>query len=199
MLRVTRFARCDKIVVGVTHRSGARSALRWAIRAALPNDALVVAVTAFNVPFPVLTMFGWAYFNSGDAEAAARFMQGNVLEDELSGVRSSLRLRRLVVPDDPVQALVAAATDADLLVVGRQTRRIRCVVAPSVSKSCANQADCPVVIVRDDARASSAVPFTLDRLESPAYAAGPQATMEGAARNEIHHVRRHARFERRRR
>jgi nucleotide-binding universal stress UspA family protein len=198
MLRVPRFARCDKIVVGVTPDSGARNALRWGIRAALVNDALLVAVTAFEVPPAVLTMFGWACFDSRDAKAAAEFMQHNVLDDELLTALSPARIRRSVIQGDPVRVLVAAATDADLLVVGRQAHRSRAIAKPSISKRCANRAVCPVVIVREDLSESHVVGPTLQRSSDSLDSARDEAVTGAPTENHPHRVRRHSGFERRR-
>jgi nucleotide-binding universal stress UspA family protein len=198
MSRLTRFPRCDKIVVGVTPDAGARKALRWGIRAAIVNDALLVAVTAFEVPPAVLTVFGWAYFDSRDAKAAAQFMQHNVLDEELLTAPFPARIRRAVIQGDPVRVLVAEATDADLLVVGRQAHRSRAIAKPSISKRCANRADCPVVIVREEVSESHVVRPTLARIQGSPDSERPAAATGAATENHPHHVRRHSGFERRR-
>ena len=95
-------------------------------------------------------MYGWACIDTGDAEAAARFVQSNVLHSELSSESPTVRIRSLVGPGDPVRLLVAAAEDADLLVVGRRSSRLRNLLTRSVSKGCADLARCPVVVVRAD-------------------------------------------------
>jgi nucleotide-binding universal stress UspA family protein len=61
---------------------------------------------------------------------------------------SALAARREELPDEPVKALVAAAADADLLVVG--SRGLHGIKAlGSVSERVAHQAQCSTLIVRE--------------------------------------------------
>jgi nucleotide-binding universal stress UspA family protein len=54
----------------------------------------------------------------------------------------------VLVEDAPARALVRAASDADLLVVGSRGRGgFKGVLLGSVSQQCARQAPCPLVIV----------------------------------------------------
>ena len=149
--------RSGRIVVGVTHDRAARNALRWAARAALSADATLVVVTTYNLPCPVPTMYGWAYIDEQAAEDTARFMQRNVLYDELRGQGLTDRIRPIVTRGDPASVLVATARHADMLVIGHREGRRRLSLARSVSKGCVKSAECPVVVVREDASGSSAL------------------------------------------
>jgi hypothetical protein len=124
-------------------------------------------VTAYDVPHPVPTMYGWTCVNERDAEIAAHFMQRNVLHEELRGEHCSTRVRSVVARGDPASVLVATASRADLLVVGRRTARGRRLIARSVSERCATHADCAVVIVRGDLDERQLSDWMLGRLIAP--------------------------------
>lgn len=137
-------SRRSRIVVGVDGSSPSVEALRWALREAGDLDAAVEAVVAWDFPVTYGMEFGaldvdWA----GNAAAA--------LQDALRAApRPAGRpVTARAIRGRPVDVLVAAAADADLLVVGshRPTARPG---APqgSVVGQVAARATCPVVVVR---------------------------------------------------
>ena len=60
------------------------------------------------------------------------------------------RVRTVITRGDPAKVLVEAARNADLLVIGRRTGRLRSIASRSISRRCASRADCPLVVVRGD-------------------------------------------------
>ena len=96
--------------------------------------------------FPV--DWGWAmtYVESFDPkDQTRRALQATV--DEVLGADSDVGL--IVVEDKPGRALVNAAKEGELLVVGSRGRgRSPERIIGSVSEHCVHQATCPVVVVR---------------------------------------------------
>jgi nucleotide-binding universal stress UspA family protein len=196
--KAANFSRPRRIVVGVTHDQGARNALRWAYQTAIADDATLIVVTAFESPCPVLTISGWAFIDARDAAAAAEFMQDNVLRDELRSENPRPRVRTVITRGDPARVLVAAARRADLLVVGRSTSRLWRFPSRSVSRRCANRADCPVVIVRSGVVARHRSGPALRRVPTPADECRGGNSVD-TADGRMHHARGHPQFEFRRR
>ena len=68
---------------------------------------------------------------------------------EVVGEVTDVEIRQLTVDDDPAPALLAAAQDAELLIVGsRGQGGFADLLLGSVSQQCAHHASCPIVIVR---------------------------------------------------
>ena len=100
------------------------------------------------------TRSGWAAdaFNpSLDADLMERFAAGakELLERELAAVDTSgIEVERLVEARNAADALIDAARDADLLVVGtRGHGGFKGLLLGSVSQQAAHHASCPVVII----------------------------------------------------
>ena len=68
--------------------------------------------------------------------------------DEVVGDSVSVDVAPIAVGDPPAKALLDAARDADLLVVGSHGHGLSGLFLGSVSLECAQHAACPVVIVR---------------------------------------------------
>jgi nucleotide-binding universal stress UspA family protein len=136
-----------KIVVGVDGSPGSLDAMRWSVdEAALRGDE-VVAVHAWSYP-PVSTMHGALRVMEIDfAGAAAELLEAAVAEAVPGG--SPVPIERVVVESPPAPALLDAAADAELLVVGsRGLGGFKGLLLGSVSQHCAHHAPCPVVVVR---------------------------------------------------
>ncbi|MGO9874576.1 MAG: universal stress protein [Acidimicrobiia bacterium] len=196
-LEVVDFSRRRVIVVGVTHDQAARNALRWAYQRAVADDATLVVVTAFEPPCPALTIYGWASIDARDAAVAAKFVQDNVVRDELQSQNRGTRIRTVIARGDPAKVLVEAARNADLLVVGRRTSRLRSIASRSISRRCASRADCPVVVVRGAVSVGNQSSPTRRRPVAPAGNARSGSSADGAARH-LEHARAHPQFEFRR-
>lgn len=137
-----------RIVVGIDGSDSSARALEWAIHQAELTNASVLAMAVWHWP-PAL---GWGiplappYIPSEDAEAA--------LEKELAPVRSKytdVTIESRVVEGHPAPALVEASQGADLLVVGsRGHGEFAGMLLGSVSEHCVSNAQCPVLVLREE-------------------------------------------------
>jgi nucleotide-binding universal stress UspA family protein len=137
-----------RIVVGVDESDGAAEALRWAEQEAGLDGAALTAVMVWGwlEQHHLLDPSKWDP-DYGEAEAHAalcRYVQMTLGPDALERVATK------VVADLPAPALVEAARDADLLVVGaRGLGGFRGLLLGSVSQQVLHRASVPVAIVRD--------------------------------------------------
>ncbi|MFR9729752.1 universal stress protein [Saccharopolyspora sp. MS10] len=132
------------IVVGVDGSEPSRAALRWALRQARLTGARVRAVAAWEYP----AFYSWegGPMPPDDFQDAARRNLDEAV-DEVAGAAAGVE--RSVVQGHSAQALLEAASGADLLVVGsRGHGSFYRTLLGSVSQRCAVHAKCPVVIVR---------------------------------------------------
>lgn len=141
------------IVVGVDGSPGSLSALRWAAQQARVTGAGLRLVHAYHAGDPGSRhVVGSGLGTGASAATLARQGASQLLEDvcaeagdALAGVEVTLEPRE----GRPTAALLAAAADADLLVVGSRGRGgFADLLLGSVSHQCASHAACPVVIVR---------------------------------------------------
>jgi nucleotide-binding universal stress UspA family protein len=137
------------IVVGVDGSEASKEALRWAIREAELRHATLRAVHAWLYP-AVLTggfvppdALDWNVLRSDAEEALHATLR------EVAGEDPRANIERIVVDGPAARALVEAAKDADLLVVGsRGHSGFTGLLLGSVSQQCAHHAPCAVVIMR---------------------------------------------------
>ena len=147
-----------RIVVGVDGSEASRAALGWAADEAHRRGDYVVAVMAWMpriiaagpwpgmVPLPV---------DDQDAERDAQEALAKVV-DEVLGRIPSVEVERRVVHGPAAPALIEAAREAQLLVVGsRGHGGVAGLMLGSVSQQCAHHAPCPVVIVRAPERVAA--------------------------------------------
>lgn len=146
-----------KIVVGIDEAEHAGAALRWAVEEARLRDATVEAVHVWAfVPTAGPIDAGIGPMTIGDptdllevteraAHDEARALVASVLGDDHDVAIS-------VVHGEPAEALLAAAEDAELLVVGNRARgSLAQALLGSTSARVSDRASCPVVVVRGDA------------------------------------------------
>ena len=143
-----------KIVVGVDGSRHATAALRWAADEAKLRSATLQVVHAWTF-VPVATpadsgLVPMAWMDNVElldvtrqaAEEAAVAQVADVLGPDHDASIT-------VVEGGPAEALLAAARDADLLVVGNRGRgNIAAALLGSTSAKVADEAACPVVVVR---------------------------------------------------
>ncbi len=146
-----------RIVVGVDGSASSKAALAWAVRQAEITGASVEAVIAWHYPIMVggvpFAPIGPLY-TADYAEYAALVLNGAMLEtvDPDGPVKVSSTVRE----GSAAQVLLEVSSGADLLVVGsRGHGGFTEAVLGSVSQACVHHARCPVVIVREPARAPS--------------------------------------------
>jgi nucleotide-binding universal stress UspA family protein len=141
-----------KIVVGVDGSVQSLDALRWAVDEARRRGAGVEAVYAWSLPH-VSTMHEALHVldvDLGPMREAARTLLETAVEK--AGPGRDVALVQLAVEGPASVALLAAAQDADLLVVGsRGLGGFKGLLLGSVGQQLAHHAPCPVVVVRPPA------------------------------------------------
>ena len=141
----------EKIVVGIDGSDASRDALRWAVEDARARGAEVVALHAYEVPVLTTDAVPTAPVDlpgliAEAHEDAQQFVTRVV--DEVVGNSVSVDVAPIAVEDPPAKALLDAARDADLLVVGSHGHGLSGLLLGSVSLECAQHAACPVLIYR---------------------------------------------------
>jgi nucleotide-binding universal stress UspA family protein len=137
----------ERIVVGVDTSEGARRALRWAIEEARLRAAQVTVVHAWLLPTLVSTPFGTVPIDVHGFEEAAAAELDAFLDAELADV-ADVTVERQSVAGGPASALIEAAADASLVVVGTRGRGgFAGLLLGSVSQQVIHHAPCPVVVV----------------------------------------------------
>jgi nucleotide-binding universal stress UspA family protein len=134
-----------RIVVGVDGFESSKAALRWAIRQAKLTGAMVEAVTAWHVPVGT----GWIPTpDMPDYQEDAFTVLAEAIT-EMCAADPDVQVCPRVLEGRAGQVLVEAADGADLLVVGSEGHRgLAEALLGSVGQYCANNASCPVVIMR---------------------------------------------------
>lgn len=141
-----------KIVVGIDGSDASKHALRWAIDEARAHGARVTALHSWEVPppvpevAPVPTIDPVALFP--EFQNAAEKLVTDIVE-EIVGDDTSVTVEPVAVEAPPASAVIDAAGDADLVVVGsRGLGGFKALLLGSVSHQIAQHAPCPVVIHR---------------------------------------------------
>jgi len=131
------------IVVGVEGSEPSLAALRWAVDEARLRHGHVRVITAWHYP-PVPSSVEDS--GSNDSFHAAERVQDDALKAvEAEGVD----VTGMLVRDSAATALLEAAKDADLLVVGsRGHGGFAGLLLGSTSSQVAHHASCPVLVVR---------------------------------------------------
>ncbi|GAA0529203.1 universal stress protein [Saccharopolyspora subtropica] len=136
-----------KIVVGVDGSESSRNALRWALQQAALTGAVVHAVCAWE--FPAFYSWEGGPLPPDDFEESARRSLDDAVDEVERETGPPAPIERHLTHGHAAQALLDAAADADLLVVGsRGHGSFYGALLGSVSQRCAVHAQCPVVIVR---------------------------------------------------
>jgi nucleotide-binding universal stress UspA family protein len=132
-----------QVVVGVDGSEHSDAALRWALRDAEAHQGQVTALFVWQVPF---SSFPGLYDREALEKAAKEF-----LIDKVSAIapRPAVPLLPVVAEGDTADALVTAAKDASILVLGVRGRSpLAGLLLGAVSQTCAAAAPCPVVLVK---------------------------------------------------
>ena len=142
-----------KIVVGVDGSAHAAAALRWAVEEAALRSARLEIVHAWTF-VPVATpadsgLVPMAWTDNVELLDVTRQAAEDAAAGQVAEVLGPDHQATItVVESGPAEALLAAA-DADLLVVGNRGRgNIAAALLGSTSAKVADEAPCPVVIVR---------------------------------------------------
>jgi nucleotide-binding universal stress UspA family protein len=147
----------QRVVAGVDGSDTSARALRWGLDEA--RGAIVEAVHAWHVPYSL--SFAPAALDLPVFEDAARRLLDRLVdaaEAEVPGVS----VERVLVSGFAADALLGAAKNADLVVVGRRgVGGFRALLLGSVSHQVAHHAPCPVVVVPAADRTMRKGPSTL--------------------------------------
>jgi nucleotide-binding universal stress UspA family protein len=136
----------ETIVVGVDGSQGSAAALRWALREARLRGTKIRVVHAWVYP-EVSTYHDAAHVLRIPFGEEAAALLDRVVES-VSSEAEGLEIEKVVVEGQAAPALVEAAKDASLLVVGsRGLGGFAGLLLGSVSQQCAHHATCPLVIV----------------------------------------------------
>lgn len=137
------------IVVGVDGSETSADALRWAAGQAELTGGRLHVITAWHRP---VTYGDPADYSDVDFEKEARRKAATVL-GEVLGTQPAVPVDTQVIEGHAAPALVGAARQADLLVVGSHGHGAFVgMLLGSTSQHCAQHASCPIVIVRHRAR-----------------------------------------------
>jgi nucleotide-binding universal stress UspA family protein len=136
-----------KIVVGIDGSEGSIAALEFAVGEARLRDAEIEAIIAWELPATAVPPTGaWAIpidFDAFRREAEAH-MRKTLERVDTSGIH----VASVVVEGPAAGALISAARDAAMVVVGSRGRGgFMSLLLGSVSTQIAHHATCPVVIV----------------------------------------------------
>ncbi len=134
-----------QLVVGIDGSPHAVAALRWAVNDATEHrDGAVTAVLAWQEPFVSIP----GAFDRDELEQGYKALIVKTVSE--AAPSPAVPLTSLVAEGDPVESLIQAAKDADLLVLGTRGRsRFRGLMLGSVAAACAASSPCPVVLVRE--------------------------------------------------
>jgi nucleotide-binding universal stress UspA family protein len=143
-----------KIVVGVDGSAHAAAALRWAAEEAALRSAeleIVHAWTFVPVATPAdsgLVPMAWTD-NVELLDVTRRAAEDAAVAQVAEVLGPDHEATITVVENSPTEALLAAAAEADLLVVGNRGRgNLAAALLGSTSAKVADEAPCPVVVVR---------------------------------------------------
>jgi nucleotide-binding universal stress UspA family protein len=139
------------IVVGVDGSDASKAALRWAVEEAGLRHARVQAVHAWWI-VPMLEPGGPLAPDASDWGAEDATERVRTFVTDTVGEQTEVEITPLAIQGEQASAaLVDAAKEADLLVVGsRGGGGFSGLLLGSVSQQCAHHAPCPIVIVREN-------------------------------------------------
>lgn len=151
-----------RIVVGIDETAASRDALRWALdHAEEREDSVVEAVAAWEHPrfYGSFVPPALDHSHQSSEERHARQTLTDTVSD-IGSERPDRRVRMRLGQGSPEGVLLAAAEDADLLVVGRQLgdgplwRGL--ISGPSLMRGFVRRAGCPVIVVDGEGGATEA-------------------------------------------
>jgi nucleotide-binding universal stress UspA family protein len=138
------------IVVGTDGSGPARTAVAWAADEAASRQVALRILTAYEWPW-----LGTPVGLVGDREREVRGHAEEMVDAaaaEVAGTHPGLTVTAVAVHGDATGALLSAANDADLVVVGHRGRGgFTSLLLGSVSQRIATHAACPVAVIRGQA------------------------------------------------
>lgn len=142
------------VVVGVDGSKGSQRALEWAVEEARLRSATLRAVHVVQPVVLPAYVLGRAGGYAGPTHEQQREAGEEVLREALGSVPGDVAVeQRVVISENVAHAIIAAAGDADLMVVGsRGLGGFQGLVLGSVSLQSMTHATCPVVVVPPEER-----------------------------------------------
>ncbi|MDO8362539.1 MAG: universal stress protein [Actinomycetota bacterium] len=136
----------SRIVVGVDGSDDSLAALMWATEEALRTGAELVLVHGWVYPY-VGTRTGISEPRDEMRLDAMRTLEASALR--AGEVAPAVRCQSIITEESPAKAIIDAAADADLVVVGsRGHGGFTALLLGSVSRTVVQHSPCPVVVVR---------------------------------------------------
>jgi nucleotide-binding universal stress UspA family protein len=143
--------RRGRIVVGVDGSDSSHRALRFGLREALVSGSEVVVVNSWEVPLPADVDAAAVDAQSVHEEVFDRQSEevvAGVLAEVIDDSTEELEISAVRMQANPVEALLKAGEDADLIVVGSRGRGgVRGLVMGSVSQGVLHHARVPVAVL----------------------------------------------------
>jgi nucleotide-binding universal stress UspA family protein len=140
-------ANSRKIVVGIDGSEGSKKALRWAIAEAQLRSAAIEVIHVWNFSPLVDPIGGIAYVPMDDLLESAQAVAANTVKS-VADILGDTHITTTVKQGSASQALLKAAEDAGLLVVGRRGHGgFIGLLIGSTAEQVAHHAPCPVVVV----------------------------------------------------
>jgi nucleotide-binding universal stress UspA family protein len=138
------------VVVGVDGSATSAGALRWAFAEAARRHADLAVVIAYHHHQLESPIGLPGAVDHDSVRKASLALADEMVERAITETaQQPVSVEVIALATSAGRALVDAATDADLLVVGSRGRgNLRGVLFGSVSRHCVHHAPCPVVIVR---------------------------------------------------
>lgn len=142
-----------RLVVGVDGSPGSYAAMRWAAEQARLSGATIVAVYVLEPIVPLdFTGAGFTAVSALDTRElhrSGRAVLERVVGDAAAGFAGEVH-PVVMEHANPGQALIRAARDATLLVVGAHRHHGLGFLLGSTGASCVRHATCPVVVIPED-------------------------------------------------
>ncbi|MBP2328795.1 nucleotide-binding universal stress UspA family protein [Kibdelosporangium banguiense] len=158
------------IIVGVDGSTVSIAALRWAIDEAIRRGVTVTAVNAWHSD-PAAAGLNRLDLIQLRPRSEVLEAQRELLANAVNQAGHTVEITELLLEGQPGPALVQAAAEADLLVVGSHGyNRLYEALLGSVSSYCVHHSPCPVVVIPDAHRKHEKAPVTED---APPLTIGP--------------------------
>lgn len=134
-----------KIVVGIDGSPTSEEALRWAFEEAKLAGAELVVLHGWSYPYA-----GWRSEPRDEMQLdALRQLESSVETLGPDRERAGVIVHSRLVEDNPANAIIEEAADADLVVVGSRGRGgFKALLLGSTSRAVVQHAPCPVAVIR---------------------------------------------------
>ncbi|MFZ9289707.1 MAG: universal stress protein [Ilumatobacteraceae bacterium] len=136
-----------RIVVGTDGSANSLSAIRWALREAALRKVSVDVIHAWHFT-PMIDPMGIPMVPpTAEMQSSAKVMLDNVMK-QVEADRAGVQVNEIVTQGSPVSALLQAARDAEMVVVGRRGHGgFVGLLLGSVATQIVHHAPCAVVVV----------------------------------------------------